>query len=286
MRVGPSHSPSWHRKARKARSKARKRIRLARVRVAPAASRDLHLLESQAREKVRAAAQGTGHQSTAMEIQSDDEPDPWVTQIAGWEDDESPQDDMALREVLARAMQQGQPSAGDMHVPKMCNAMPSTPKLSRAAPRTPVAKAPLPDPKGCARNVQLVGSRLTPFPPPKRAKLQQEALDAPMQMEAYAAMDPYQQVGMGSASASIPGLTSPPLGGPKTPRLTPATVLAHHTKQIQEKLDAKRSQPQDSQVPLEGQSSTVSNKGPVQFSLAYDDGIPEELEGAGSQDMD
>ena len=46
LAIPPRHSPGWHRRARLARSKARRRVRCAALEGIPAAFRDLHLLEA------------------------------------------------------------------------------------------------------------------------------------------------------------------------------------------------------------------------------------------------
>ena len=234
-----------------------------------------------ARMKVRLAAQGPTTEVLAMEVQSEDEMDPWFELTKG-DVEEKPQDDATLRAVLARAMTGPHASASTQSVDSMSAGLPRTPQTHRAAPRSPT---PMPVPaqiNALGSGMPMAGSRLTPFPPPKRARMGELGVADQMQVDAYAAVDPYQQPVMGQEVLGVPGITSPPLGRPKTPKL-PAPPVG---SKLQEKLELKRTQNAESHSspPLQPPSAA---QGPMQFIL-HDDDADEQADqaGAGSQDMD
>ena len=243
-----------------------------------------------ARAKVRAAAQGSETKSSAA-IPGEDEYDPCMDRIAGWEED-SPKDDAALQQVLERAMQGAKMVVPQTGTANSSNAMMMTPPAS-GNPRTP-----------CARTGQSMssvvqgrpgtGSRLQPFPPPKRPRIGGGEYQA-MELDAHVLTDPYVGTGLSPGMDGAP-LASPLLGGPKTPhvrRTGAATVggepacMPGMSSAVQQQLERKRvTAVAQHSSPHHAAAVAAGCRQPVQFQIDSDDGLPTDPGGLGSADMD
>ena len=220
------------------------------------------LSQEEARARVRQAAQGSsGSFAVADKEMEAEEPDPWLELTAVHE--ESPPEDEVLQAVLARAMIGPHHGQGDRV--GQDSLTPATPP-TRGTPRTPKAAMP----KTGGHGIRPPGSRLTPFPPPKRPKLGHELGEEDVLMgHTYAAADPYQ-----SQHNAADSLASPPLGGPKTPKAR--SNVEHAVKEkaampasVRERLEKKRTDKVEASAPAS--MASIRSDGPLRFQICDDD---------------
>ena len=121
--------------------------------------------QEMARARVRQAAQGPTPQSQVLEQEAADHA-AWQANVDTWEAEQ--QDDGVLREVLARALT-GTPKRIAAAPPPGLEVAAATPP-PRGNPRTPTPQV-LPKHGQVSPAQPGAGTRLVPFPPPKRARV-------------------------------------------------------------------------------------------------------------------
>ena len=213
--------------------------------------------QEDARLRVRVVAQGPMPSQAQAVEDNYEESDPWLDLTTAPD-----AEDEALQAVLSRALNGARNMPAQLQSEVAGQATPP----SRGPPRTPQVPA-RPTAVPHAGSAADSGTRLVPFPPPKRPKLgPQTGDDAAMECP-YALEDPYQRP-FGSPGTLQAALASPPLGKPKPPQAKSA--LQHKPGAPcpgSTTVEKKRAQ-----VPMA--SLTVAEdggRGPAHYQLDYDD---------------